>query len=515
MRCSFYGHACLRVDGKAAALLCDPWFSSSGAFFGSWHPYPRNDAFSESARDGVSDLLVSHNHEDHFDRSWLAEALAENPQRSLHIARFATPWFARRARAQLGAQAPIVEHEAWEPFGVGDLEVFFIPEESPAQVDSAIVVRSSEGTLINLNDSRLTPDQLERARSEAQGPVTLALQASGASEYPLNYDYAPEDMLARCREKRRLKFEHCERVIDAIAPDRLLFFAGPPAFLAPELRAFNDLGDQDSVFPDQAAVLDEVVRRRPDLRSKLWFLLPGESFGEEQRFDRLDRDAERFSPYRDKAAHIASYAADRDQPFDLGPLPDDAAMEAHFLSMATLHPYFGNKISGCIDFRVEGREASRSFGVDFSRTALVDASSDDALYRISIPASCLAAIIAGEQTWDDAFLSLRMRFEERSDRFVAHFKTLLKYMDAELCGAVEGYERALAGDGETVEMMEIEVGGTRRRVQRRCPHAGADLSRHGELDEAAGTITCMAHRFCFDVKTGRCDNAEGYRLVID
>ena len=104
-----------------------------------------------------------------------------------------------------------------------------------------------------------------------------------------------------------------------------------------------------------------------------------------------------------------------------------------------------------------------------------------------------------------------MTFDERTDAFVAHFKPLLRYMDAELFRELEHYERRLDGEEETIDVM---FGGETFRVQRRCPHAGTDLEYHGRVNDD-GTITCLAHRFRFDLRSGECKNARGYRLKVE
>ena len=140
------------------------------------------------------------------------------PQR-LHIARFATDWLLRRMRTRFPDIASRVqEHRPYEPFQAGEgLSVFFVPEDSPGYVDAAIVCTSADGTLVNLNDARLTAAQIDLLKTTVGHVDFLALQVSGASEYPISYTYAEDDMRARRLEKRRQKFQHCERVIDALA----------------------------------------------------------------------------------------------------------------------------------------------------------------------------------------------------------------------------------------------------------------------------------------------------------
>ena len=48
------------------------------------------------------------------------------------------------------------------------------------------------------------------------------------------------------------------------------------------------------------------------------------------------------------------------------------------------------------------------------------------------------------------------------------------------------------------------------RIQRRCPHLKADLSRFATIED--GVLTCTLHGWQFDLETGRCLTFDGRRL---
>ncbi len=518
MKVVAYGHACLKVLGGSSpgvgACLIDPWFSRSGAFFSGWFQFPENLPLRDAALEGVAGVCVSHNHADHFDPEFLGYALATRPTLRVHLARFATPWFAERARRLLSPHADrVVEHEPWEEFEASPgVRVFFVPEESPAQIDAAIVCVDGASTLVNLNDARLTSAQLARIRARIGEPDILALQASGASEYPINYLYPPDAMAERGAEKRRLKLEHARRIIVDLAPHRVVFFAGPPVFLDADLARFN-AGGPGSVFPDQLDILDHFQQHAPDIASRALCVLPGEELCDERLWTRTDRGEARLHPYTHKADYLAAYALRRADlnSYDWGGMPEDSRLIEHFTHMATVSPWAAEKIGGALVFEIVGRSAKTSFTVDFATGTAYRGASATPLYVLTAPAASVAAVIAGEATWDDVFLSLRMTFDERTDRFVAHFKTLLKYLDPAILQAVEAHESRAAG--AEVPMITVRSGDSDHCIQRLCPHAGADLAVHGQVD-GEGTITCMAHRFRFDLRTGACLNTQGYALRV-
>ena len=57
-------------------LITDPWFSKSGAFFGSWFQYPKNHHLQDKINEMINNyensfIFISHEHQDHYDKSFL------------------------------------------------------------------------------------------------------------------------------------------------------------------------------------------------------------------------------------------------------------------------------------------------------------------------------------------------------------------------------------------------------------------------------------------------------------
>lgn len=496
----------------------DPWFSRHGAFFGSWFQFPENMALIDDAIDGVNDICISHNHADHFDPPFLLKALAENPSLTIHVPAYQTKWFVRLASGLLPSDVRkrITEHPAYQEFAIGNSEAraFFVPEESPGEVDSAIVCYDCSANVVNLNDARLKADQLARIRRTLINVDYLCLQGSGASEYPICYTYDAEDMTARCFQKRRDKLDDCRRTIDILQPRRVLFFAGPAVFLDPVLAKFNDQSST-SVFPDQLDILREIEHSRVDIAAKSLFLLPGEKFDDAFLWNKVDLGSERLVPYTRKRQYIEAYRERRVDvcSLDFGDPPDDMILMAYFEKMPALSAYISACIGGEITFIIKGATSETAVTVDFSTGTTQKGTGADPLYTLTVPASCLTAVLAERATWDDIFLSLRMQFNERTDRFIPHYKTLLRYMDGELFHNVEQYEKKINVDNDKLEMIEIELGDKKMWIQRFCPHAGADLMNNGRVN-ADGTITCLSHRLRFDLRTGQCVNGRTYKLRV-
>ena len=74
----FLGHAGFVVETDSAVIVADPWLSRHGAFASAWMQLPQNHHLAQLVREKLADarkerfVYVSHEHEDHFDRSFLA-----------------------------------------------------------------------------------------------------------------------------------------------------------------------------------------------------------------------------------------------------------------------------------------------------------------------------------------------------------------------------------------------------------------------------------------------------------
>lgn len=390
---------------------------------------------------------------------------------------------------------------------------FFVPEDSPSEVDSVIVCMTDGKVTVNLNDARPNSEQLARIQ-EITGPIDLVtLQASGASEYPITYAYPDKEMRSHCIKKRRDKLDHCQKVLDILEPRRVLFFAGPPVFLDKALASFNERHPA-SVFPDQLDIVRHMAKQRPDIAERTLFLLPGEECHDRYLWTKTDMSAERLYPYTHKSDYIESYRNRRKDICtpDWGqPIPVDTLLQ-YFEYMANLSPYMSAKIGTEVTFTIKSETDEQTFAVDFVSRMVRTGASSRASMAITVPAAALQAVIEGDATWDDVLLSARVVFDE-SEQYIAHFKTLLRYMDPETCAALEQYEKQFSVPTEDVPLMQVTLDGQTYYIQRYCPHAGNDLKRAGRVNDD-GTITCLAHRLCFDIKTGKCLNAKNYRLTV-
>jgi toluene monooxygenase system ferredoxin subunit len=72
-----------------------------------------------------------------------------------------------------------------------------------------------------------------------------------------------------------------------------------------------------------------------------------------------------------------------------------------------------------------------------------------------------------------------------------------------------GEMKGLQVDG--VKVLLVNVDGSLVAYEDRCAHQGVELSR-GKLEHAQGTLTCSAHAWQYDIRTGTSLNPKGAEL---
>lgn len=503
----FLGHAGLSVDSPQLRLLCDPWFARTGAFLGAWHQFPRNDHLAGPDLFDVDWVAVSHEHLDHMDLS----VLSDLPERTrVLIPRYSSATFRNRLAA--GGVRRVIELAAWERFPLDNDGSFIaaIPEQSPMCNDAAFLIVTQGYSVLNCNDARLSAAQARRARHLAGGRLdVMTVQTSGASWHPICYDYPPPVRAEIERAKRIGKFRAVQRLVRAVGPELAVPFAGPPCFLDPELRQFNDsLRGPDGVFPDAEQATAWLREHLPQQR---WACFrPGDRLdlgsGDvipdpvSARFDYagdLDRYLDDYA--RDRAADLARVRAKAPRPG-----PDLAERFAeHFRELGALSPYVLGRVGMTVRFEVLGRHGGTwdvRLDADGATVDLAGTAPDPG-YTFTVDSTWLACVLSGAVGWEDLLLSLRVRLRRDPDLYNDYLVGLLKHANAPALAAIERYETERSTD----ERITVRAGNRRWQIGRYCPHAGEDLAVSSIVED--GVLRCLAHNFDFDLATGRCLNA--------
>ncbi len=500
MRVTFLGHAGLRLDGRRSTVLVDPWLSPYGAFQASWFQYPENQHLVQPDQFRPAAVVLSHEHLDHLDAWFLSQLPPDVP-----VVAPAYPSPVLRRKVLAAGSRPVVEVPPWQWRELADgMRVLFVTEDSPMNHDAGVVIVGDGAVVLDLNDARLSPAQLRAIRAEVGGRVDLmTVQAAGASWHPMCYHFAEDHKRTLSEQKRAAKLTYAARAIRAVAPEVAVPFAGPPCFLDPELVAHNDEMD-GGVFPDQEQAVDWL---RQDGLGNIEVMLPGDAWDTALAGKDADPHWRGFS-FADRKSYLADYARRRTPEVtevrSRHPEPATSLWEpfrAYFTELLTLSPYFNRRIGMRVGFDVVG-PGGGAWAVDFrpGHEGVFDAAARCG-YTYRFESRWLPPILEGTVPWEDFLLSLRFQASREPDLHNEHLLGLLKFADRTALDAVESYESAPA----SAERMVVHAEGVAYSVQRRCPHAGADLLDTSEILPGK-VLRCLNHYYEFDLETGECLN---------
>jgi hypothetical protein len=106
---------------------------------------------------------------------------------------------------------------------------------------------------------------------------------------------------------------------------------------------------------------------------------------------------------------------------------------------------------------------------------------------------------------NELFLSCRF-LAERDGPYNEYLYSFFKCLTPERLKYAERYYEEQDREDET-----FDCGGY--RIQRRCPHQRADLTRFGKVEN--GILTCHMHGWQFDLASGKCLTADGLHIRVD
>lgn len=501
MQITSLGHAGLLVQSHGLSVVCDPWFTP--AFFGSWYQFPSNEHIPPTVPRRPSYLYISHLHLDHFDARFLEQHFDKDTP--VLLPAHPLPLLENRLRA-LGFTS-FIQTRHNEPLRLGPLTVMItsLAEPSDGAIgDSSLLVDDGEVRVLNLNDAR--PIELEPLL--ALGPIdALFLQYSGAIWYPMVYDFPPKAKEAWGRKKRAGGMARALRYVEGLNPRYVIPSAGPACFLDPDLFELNDFdNDPSNTFPSPDVFIDYLAEHGRTGQ----LMLPG-STGEltPDNFAVVHdlSDAAIQELFQDKRGYLTRYQQRR--------WPDITAERASWHEgqvdvFEELQGLFdplleeADHICAAINDVVLLEVGQIAIAVDFRERRTRRWEGEAWTYRFHLPRALVEACIVNRvEDWTNDLL-LSFRFEaSRRGPYNQHIFIFFRCLTRERLQYAEG---RLSEQGPTPEMWDAAG----YRMPRRCPHAKGDLARFGVIED--GVLTCRVHNWQFELATGRCLTADGYRL---
>jgi UDP-MurNAc hydroxylase len=504
MKITFLGHAGLYIETGSGSILCDPWFNGTGAFFSSWFPFPDNQTLDRVQLAHPTYLYVSHLHQDHFDPLFLRDHVWKEvtvllPDYPLNLL--------ERSLRQCGFRKFIYTKNG-QAFSVDGLRLMILAMVSPVDGpigDSGLLVDDGTACIFNQNDSR--PADLDLL--VPQGPFDAHfVQFSGALWYPMVYQYPEKMVQALGRKKRKNEMARALSYIQHLGASFAFPFAGPPCFLDNELFHLNDFDrNPANTFPDQSVFL-EFMQAHGTNNGRL--IIPGSSI-ELCHHNCLIKhpfpDEQVQAIFTEKRAYLETYKA-RQQPRIVAEKMSWPRGQVDILSSLRewFEPLMAQADNICLG--IGGRVVIdcdvQKIVLDFQKRVVEAYASGEWDYRFHIDQALLEyCIIHREEDWvNQIFLSCRFKAWRRRT-YNEYLYTFFKCLSAERLQYAERYYARKAVVQQTWESHGY-------RIQKKCPHLGADLSRFGRIE--GDILTCRLHDWQFDLKANRCLTVEGYQI---
>lgn len=320
------------------------------------------------------------------------------------------------------------------------------------------------------------------------------------------------------------------RYIREVGAPHVFPTAGPPCFLDDELFKWNALGyegvEGESIFTDQWEFLGRMRELGHSAGSDQQghLLLPGTTVeighGTVSELTHPIPDAEIETIFLDKERYLRDFA-ERTRPVIeaqkarwAAPQPDILRQLKEWIEpLMKRADHMCDGIGGAVRMDLHGMPADTpgvdedgtlSLAFDFAAREIRLYGGEQARYRWGVPATLVQTNIAtGEVDWSNSlFLSVRFT-ASRVGQYNEYLYTFFKCLSEERMDYVENWYDAQNDDGR-----DIELDGW--RVQARCPHLSADLSKFGAVD--GDVLTCTLHNWKFNLATGRCLTSAGHEI---
>jgi UDP-MurNAc hydroxylase len=502
MRITALGQAGLFIETKQGSILCDPWFNP--AYYASWFPFPSNEHLDPKTLANPTLLYVSHQHHDHFDPQFLREHVAK--ETTVLLPPFPLDLLERELR-KIGF-TKFIQPKNYEWFEAGGLKLMIAASVAPTDGplgDSGIVIDDGETRIYDQNDSR--PVDIDALI--AAGPYDAHfLQYSGAIWYPMVYVYPPKMMEALGRKKRENEMARALRYAKEIGAANVIPSAGPPCFLDDELFHLNDFDrDPTNTFPDETVFLEYMAANgynngRLMIPGTALEVTPGHC---EVIHDRPEPEVAAI--FSEKRTYLEAYKA-RQQPridaikatWPRGQVDILSSIKEWFEPLIQVADITAVGINGRVLLDCD------TVGVvlDFQRREVYAWNGEEWEYRLHVkPELIESAIVRHQEDWvNDLFLSCRFE-AERKGAYNEYVYNFFKCLTLERLEYAEGYYSEKAHESQFFEAHGY-------RIQRRCPHLRADLTRFSHIDD--GVLTCTLHGWQFELATGRCLTSDDRKI---
>lgn len=482
---NFLGHNCFSIETNESLLIIDPWFSRSGAFFGSWFQYPTNHhllegLFAKSLNKKLY-IYITHEHQDHFD----AETLGKFKKSSIFIIPKFDDDYLKNKIMDMGFSC--IEISDCEEYALEmqfKIKVFI--SDVGINHDSAVLVSIDDITFFNQNDCKIF-DRLNEV-----GRVNIySVQFSGATWHPHCYEnYSANKKMEIGKQKINAKLSNVLRGVQELKPDLFVPAAGPAIFpfLMPELST----GDGGNIFIHQDTLHEFLVSN--GINSVI-YPRPGDS---------VDWNSSRIPIGPPTSTIIGQYIKDIHNEWDhiKTKFEKNKLIKAVENRIDEIWDLEFPKIPIIIFRWGDGDEEGISIDLNKKNVSPVIEPLLEDFYEIAACEKYFSLMSMDEYRWQDIYLTMRAKVFRRPDVFNTIVNIFI-FSDATNIRSSILRTKSISDEKCIIE----DSFGNKYLINRYCPHQGADLS--SAIVDSDSYLVCPRHSWKFNLKnSGKCIQAD-------
>lgn len=240
MKIQYLQNASVIIENNEEKILCDPWLID-GCYYGAWNHYPKFE-FDKRDFENINYIYLSHIHPDHFDKNTL-EKLDKNIP--VYIHNFPEKFFKKNIE-EIGFQVFELENNKRVKLGQTWINVIAADNCNPEvcnrifgctfdeanfgtkQIDTMAVFDDGNQVIVNVNDCPFEIGEFtaKLIKEQYKKIDLLLLGYSGASDYPLCYDFDLKTKLNESIKKKEKRLKDALNYITIFNPKFFLPFAG-------------------------------------------------------------------------------------------------------------------------------------------------------------------------------------------------------------------------------------------------------------------------------------------------
>jgi UDP-MurNAc hydroxylase len=480
MKFTFYGHNCFVFNHDDTILITDPWFSKSGAFFGSWFQWPINHDFldiliKKTLNKNVF-IYLSHEHQDHFDLDTLKKF---SKKTSFIIPNYNDKFLINKIN-KLG----------FNTIELNDSQIFFLKDSFSIKLliidtginhDSAAIISIKDKIFINQNDCKIY-DRLLTLNNKIN---FYSVQYSGANWHPNSFkSFNEEEKKKVSKIKVQNKISSIVKVLDKLKPDYYLPAAGPAIF--PLLKEDLSLGI-DNIFIHQ----DTLKKYLSKINTNIIYLKPGDDFSKNKKQPIMPPT---LSELKNLKSKLPDFWKNLKTILDKKKLIIEINKRLAEISDLKFHE------SSLIIFKW-GKNKKDGITIDLNSFKAFDYIKDASkkFFLLEAEPKYFALMTNDNLRWQDIYLSLRASVTEEPpifDNFVNIFVL------SDVSNVRRGFLSVLEVSKERITKIN-PITKKKFTMKRYCPHNGSDLI-NADINEK-NQLICPRHGWKFDLNNdGKC-----------